>query len=171
VVVFDASVLIALARILRLDLVERTYGGGVIGPVVFDEVVTAGKRIGAPGVEQVEHAIETGWLRAVRTTAAERRLAAQILKTSRLHRGEAEALALAKRRGLLVAIDDREARSMARALGLDLVGSAGLLLEAFYRGRLGLEELEDTLLALSRVIWLSPEVVATVLKLAREEEQ
>jgi hypothetical protein len=46
-----------------------------------------------------------------------------------------------------------------------------LLLEAFYRGRLGLEELEDTLLALSRVIWLSPEVVATVLKLAREEEQ
>jgi len=171
VVVLDPSVVIALAKICDLDLVERTYGGAVIGPVVFEEVVTAGKRAGARGVEQVEHALQVGWLDVVRTTAAERRLSEQILKTSRLHRGEAETLAIAKRRRFAAVVDDKEARNMATALKLDFVGTAGVLLEAFIRGHMTRAGLEDALMELSRVIWLSPQVIAGVLKVAREEER
>lgn len=167
----DASVLIALAKIRRLKLVKLTYDGGVIGPVVFDEVVTAGKRVTALGVEQVEHGIQAGWIRLVRSTPMERRIAGRLLRTSRLHRGEAETLAFAKQRDLIAVLDDKEARSMANMLGVGLVGSAGLLLEAFYSGHQTLAELEDALLELAQATWLSAHVVATVLKLARGEKR
>ena len=48
-------------------------------------------------------------------------------------------------------------------------GAAGVLLEAFLEEHLDLEGLEEALMDLSRVTWLSPGVVATVLKVAREE--
>ena len=167
----DASVLIALARIRHLDLVRRTYGRAVIGPVVFEEVVTAGKRVGALGVEQVEHAIGLGWLSVVTPTLTERRLIKRILNTSRLHGGEAESIAIAKRRKLPVILDDKEARGVAGAHGLDLMGTAGMLLEAYFAGHLNLDLLAGILMELSAVMWLSPRVVAAVLKLAREERR
>jgi predicted nucleic acid-binding protein len=169
VAVLDASVLIALAKIRRLGVLRDTYSEALIGPVVHDEVVTAGKRIGAVGVERVEQALDSGWLRLVRPTPAERRLTTRILQGSRLHRGEAEALAIARQRGQLLVVDDKEARSLAGALGVDFVGAAGVLLEAFLEEHLTLEGLEGALVDLSGVTWLSPQVVATVLKLAREE--
>jgi len=145
------------------------YQDGLIGPVVYEEVVGAGRRIGALGVEQIEHAIDIGWLRIARPTATERQLATRILRISRLHHGEAEALAIAKQRKRALVLDDKEARSMATALGLDYVGTAGVLLEAFFQADMTLEELEDAIVDLSRVIWLSPEVVAAILRIAREE--
>lgn len=169
-VILDASVLIALAKIRRLHLVRETFKEVLIGPVVHEEVVVAGRRIRALGVEQVENCIEEGWLRVIRPTPAERRLTARIIQTSRLHLGEAETLAIAVRRRWRVIVDDKEARSVADALHLDYIGTAGSLLEAFMKGHLALEGLENALLDLSRVIWLSPGVVATILKVAREEQ-
>lgn len=168
-VILDASVLIALAKIRRLDVLQRVYGSGLIGPVVYQEVVEAGRRVGALGVEQIEHAIDLGWLRVAHPTPAERRLATRLLRASRIHQGEAEALAIAKQRKRPLVVDDKEARSMAGALRLDYVGTAGVLLEALLSGKMTLEELEDAIVDLARVIWLSPEVVASILKMAREE--
>ena len=77
----------------------------------------------------------------------------------------------ARRRGLPVVIDDKEARSVAGALGLDYRGTAGVLLEAFLLRRLTHSDLEDAVATLARVMWLSPSVVATILKTAREEKR
>ncbi len=170
-VVLDATVLIALAKIRCLDVLLRVYHDALIGPVVHEEVVIAGRRAGAPGVERIERALDRGWLRVARPTPAERRLTARILRTSRLHGGEAEALALARQRRLPLIIDDKEARSMAGGLGLDYVGTAGVLLEAFLLRHLTLSDLEDAIVNLAHVTWLSPSVVATILKTAREEKQ
>jgi len=170
VVVLDASVLIALAKMRRLSLLKETYQKALIGPAVYEEVVIAGRRVGAQGVGDVENALDAGWLGVARPTPAERRLAARILRTARLHPGEAEVLAIAKQRGYLLVVDDKEARGMAGALGLDYLGTAGVLLEAFLQGRLTLDGLESAVVDLSRVIWLSPDVVATILRIAREEQ-
>jgi predicted nucleic acid-binding protein len=43
-------VLIALAKMRRLDLLHSVYGDVLIGPHVKAETVDAGKRILAPGV-------------------------------------------------------------------------------------------------------------------------
>jgi len=171
VLVADASVLIALAKMQRLDLLRNLYGEILMGPVVKTEVVDQGRQVGARGVEQVEKALEDGWLKTVRLTATERRGMEGLLKTAKLDDGEAESLALAQARMLTLIVDDKEARALVAALGVSYLGTAGVLLEAFLRGRLSLEQLENAVQSLSRVIWLSPAVVAEILKRAREAKR
>ena len=60
---------------------------------------------------------------------------------------------------------------MAAMLGISYLGTAGVFLEAFLRGRLSLPQLEEAVQDLSQVIWLSPAVVAETLKRAREAKR
>src|SRR5207253_1752188 len=99
--VVDASVLIVLAKVRRLHLLHDVYSSVVLGPVVFSEAVVEGRRLHAPGIEQIEQALESSWLQVVRSTPAEQKLAARFARTTRLDAGESEALALASRRKLL----------------------------------------------------------------------
>ena len=71
-------------------------------------------------------------------------------------------------RSLRLVVDDKEARSVAAAAGVEHVGTAGTLLEAYFQKRLNLGELEVMLRNLSQILWLSPAVVAEILRLARE---
>jgi hypothetical protein len=59
---------------------------------------------------------------------------------------------------------------MASALGITYLGTAGVLLQAFRQKHLTLEEFEDAVGDLTRVLWLSPTVVATILKRAWERQ-
>jgi predicted nucleic acid-binding protein len=71
----------------------------------------------------------------------------------------------------LVIIDDKAARSFADVMGVAFLGTAGMLFHAFIKGHLTLAEFEDAVEVLSQTIWLSPAVVADVLKKAREAER
>ena len=170
-IVADASPLIALAKLRRLKLLRDLYGEVLIGSVVKAETIDAGKAIRAPGVEQLEIALGDGWLRLVRLTAEEHGLMQRLTTRSRLDQGEAESLALASARGLRLIVDDNEARSVASATGVSHLGTAGALLEGYMRWCLGLEELNVALGDLGRVLWLSPTVVAEVLRFARETKR
>lgn len=167
-VVADASVLIVLAKTEKLEVLKEVYGQVVIGPIVKREVLEQGKAIAAPGVERIEKAVEDGWIGLVRLTAKEESLMRRIVRTSRLHEGEAESLAMASSRSLMVIVDDKEARAVAATMRLEFLGTAGVLLEALLRGVLTLEELEEAVKDLSRVMWLSPSVVTEILKRARK---
>ena len=57
---------------------------------------------------------------------------------------------------------------MAVAAGVKVVGTAGVLLEACLGAYLDLEDLEAVLQDLIQVLWISPTVVAELLRLARE---
>jgi uncharacterized protein len=165
--VLDASVLIALAKIRHIHLIKLVYGRGLIGPVVKHEVVDEGKRIGAPGVQLVEQAMQEQWIVAVHPR--NQRLIERLARTTRLHAGEIEAISIAHQHKALVIIDDKEARHVADALGITYIGTAGLLLQAYRKKHLTIEEFEEAVTALTRVLWLSPTVVASILKKAREK--
>jgi predicted nucleic acid-binding protein len=167
VIIADASAIIGLAKMRKLELLRQVYGGVLIGPAVRIEALDQGRAISAPGVEQAEEAVEKGWLEAVRLAKKEKQLVQRILRNSRLHEGEAESLAISKSRRLPVILDDKEARAYAEMLGVELIGTAGVLLEAFIKGILTLEQLEEAVKDLSVTIWLSPAVVAEILKRAR----
>ena len=167
-IIADASAIIALAKMRRLELLSRVYGEVLIGPTVKVEALDQGRAISALGVEQVEEAIQKGRLQVARLAKKEKQLAQRILKNSRLHEGEAESLAISKSRRLPVILDDKEARAYAELLGVELIGTAGVLLEAFIKGNMTLEQLEEAVEDLSGTIWLSPSVVAEILKRARE---
>ncbi len=164
----DASPLIVFAKIGRLRFLKELYDEVLIGPVVKEETIDAGKVVRALGVEQLESAMEDGWLQVVRLTGEEQDLMRRLSDRSRLDNGESESIALASARGLQLIVDDKEARSMAAAAGIEHIGAVGALLEAYFRGHLDLEELEVTVQDITRILWLSPSVVAEVLRIARE---
>ena len=167
-IVADASPLIVLAKLQHLGLLNDLYGEVLIGPVVKAETIDAGQVVRAQGVEQLEVALEAGWLQTVHLTAQEHGLMQRLTRRSRLDQGEAESIALASVRDLRLIVDDKEARNVAAVAGVEHVGTAGALLEAHLRQCLGLGELEATLRDLSQILWISPAVVAEVLRLARE---
>ena len=60
---------------------------------------------------------------------------------------------------------------MAAASRIEHLGTAGTLLEAYLRKHLDLGELEVTLRNLTQILWISPAVVAEILRLAREAKR
>jgi predicted nucleic acid-binding protein len=166
-----ALMLIALAKMRRLDLLKAVYGDVLIGPQVKAETVDAGKRISAPAVERIEKALDDGWLQVAPLSSKEIGTAQSIVSKGGLDAGEAESLALASFRKLIVILDDRAARSFAEVIGVTFLGTAGMLFQAFVKKHLNLAELEDAVGALSQTIWLTPAVVADVLKKAREVDR
>lgn len=167
-IVADATVLIALAKMGRLELLRQVYDRVVIGGEVQKEVLHQGKAIAAPGVEHIDRAVEEGWIEVTRLTVREKKVMLRILKSTRLGEGEGESIALAHSRELMLIVDDREARALAATMRLQFLGTAGVLLEAFLKGHLTYEQLEDAVKGLSRVLWLSPAVGTEILRRARE---
>ena len=170
-IIADASVLIALAKMRRLDLLDSVYGDVLIEPPVKAETVDAGKKISARGVERIEKVLDDGWLQVARLSWKERNTAHSIVSKGGLDAGEAESLALASSRKLVVILDDRAARSFAEVMGITFLGTAGILFHAFLKRHLTLAEIEDAVEALSQTIWLAPTVVAEILKKAREADR
>ena len=169
--VADATPLIALARIHRLELLRDLYEQVLIGAVVETEVIDAGGAERAHGVEQLEAAVDAGWMETASPTDAESDLARRLARRSRLHQGEAESVALARVRDLPLVADDKEARSVAKTFGVPLIGTAGVLVHAYMRRSFGLDSLEKALRDLGETIWLSPSVVAEILRRARKAKR
>ena len=164
----DSTVIIAFAKIGRLVLLKRVFRRITISPVVKDEVVDNGLKVLAPEVRYVQQALAERWLRVTRLTDTEKKLKERLVSATTLDLGEAESIAVAKLRGITLLVDEKEARTIARGMGVEPVGSAGILLEAFKLGYLRLDELEEAVIDLARVIWLSPDIVVDIIKRARE---
>lgn len=128
IVVADASPLIALARIGRLEVLNTLFGRLLLPEAVWREVVGAGlDRAGAIAVSQAP------WME--RRAVADTGLVAVLRRD--LGAGEAEAITLAREVGAeLVLMDERMGRAVARRLGLRVTGLVGVLIEARERGLL-----------------------------------
>ncbi len=125
-VVSNASPLVNLGRIGRLDLLREIYGELLIADAVWQEVVVDGA--GQPGSLDVK---EADWIRVV--SVANRSLVQSLRKD--LDAGEAEAIALALEiEADLLLMDERLGREIAQFLGLRYTGLIGSLVEAKHRG-------------------------------------
>lgn len=120
IVVPDAGPLIYLAGAGQLELLPALYNEVVVPRIVFDEV--AG--VGLTGAREVGSA---GWLRVEESDP-------DPALTEALDRGEAAAIHLALRLRATLLVDDADARAVARARGLVVVGTLGILLGAKRRG-------------------------------------
>lgn len=125
-IVSNASPLINLARIGKLDLLPRLYGAILIPQAIWDEVVVQGA--GQPGAEEISSA---AWIR--RSTVVNTQLVRALRQD--LDAGEAEAIALALEvEAELLLMDERLGRETARHMGLRYTGVIGLLVEAKHKG-------------------------------------
>lgn len=107
-VVIDSACLIGLERINQLELL----------PALFEPVIP-------PEVER-EFGNSLSWLRVEIPSDL------TLIKTLKmlLDDGEAEAIALASERNWRIVLDDRRARSVAANLGLNIIGTIGVLVQA-----------------------------------------
>ncbi len=161
--VADATVLIIAAKLDSLYLLRDVVGQVIIGPAVYQEVLTRGIEAGAAEASYVRSAVNGGWVQMVRLSRGEQDLAEQLTRTTNLHRCEAESLALASDRRQRLIADDKEARGMARALGVQYTGTVGILMEALASNRVTTEAYEELVGRLADITWLSPSVVANML--------
>lgn len=150
--VSDASPLIALAQIDRLQLIERLFVQVVVPPAVAREITPT---LPHPPAWIVERPLSLP-------------LDPAIVRAS-LDPGESEAISLALERAAPgVVLDDRRARRLAHRLGLHVVGTLGVLLLA-KRRRL-IPALRPEIEALDRVRFhFGADVARSVLLDAGEE--
>ncbi|MCK9589713.1 MAG: DUF3368 domain-containing protein [Terrimicrobiaceae bacterium] len=126
IVVSDASPLIALARVNRVDLLRSVFGRLIIPEAVWNEVALSGADKAGSG----EFA-KADWIQIRPVTDH----ALVNLLRHDLGAGEAEAIVLAKELNAdFVLMDEQFGRSIARNLGLKVVGIVGVLIEARERG-------------------------------------
>ncbi len=157
-VVSDAGPLIGLAEIDHFGLLRKLFGRLYVPTAVYHEVVVEGK--GRPGAEEVETAVQEGWLEVMEVQES---VALVLLKVD-LDDGEAESLILAGERGAaLLLMDERKGRIRAKAMGLPLTGTVGVLILAREKGiELDLQAALDALR--NKGFRMSDELYKTVLE-------
>lgn len=155
-VVADTSALLALAACASLDLLDKLFHAVRVPPAVLRECTEAGK----PGADVLDSYL--------RDRVAEVDLEAFVIAAAGLGRGELEGMALYKRLDAdRLLLDDGRARKVARFNGIQVVGSAGVLLLAKSEGLITavrplLEQIQGA------GIYLSEPLLAEVLDLAGE---
>jgi predicted nucleic acid-binding protein len=170
-VISNAGPLMVLAKLNVLHLLQQLYGRVRFPRSVYDEVVVEGMRHGYPDaatlhifLNQMEWAAED-----VDPPSEDRGLPPALMPTdvrsSHLDRGERDVIALALSLGRCrVLIDEAAGRRMARAYGLDVKGSLGVLIEAYHRHILDADRLRlyFAQIARQRDIWINPALVERV---------
>lgn len=112
-VVIDSTCLIGLERIGQLDIL----------PALFEPVII-------PPAVQREFGISLPWLGVVTPCDQGMVVALKML----VDEGEAEAIALAYESKYQMILDDRQARAVAKNMGLFFIGTVGILVRAKQKG-------------------------------------
>lgn len=157
IVVSNSTILIGLAKINKLELLNKLFSKVYIPDAVFSEL-TQTKKIGASDIKNASY-LERKSPKDVKEVA---------LLLGNLDRGEAEVLALSKELNAdLVLVDEEKARKVVVIAGFEVMGLMGVLLMAKRYGLLKdikplIEELKK------KKFRISEDIVAEILKSARE---
>jgi len=153
-IVSNAGPLIHLTKIGRLNLLKELFKSVVIPNTVKIEVVDRGKEKGAADAFLIENEVGK-WIVAEKDINDRVK---EIAKRAGIEMGEAIAIMFAKEKGFPALIDDSAARRFAIGLGLEVIGSIGVLIKATKAGIITKEEALDGLEKLAKVMWLSVDV-------------
>lgn len=161
----NASTLIHLANIGRLELLKEFHGKVTIPPAVWQEVVIEGK--GRPGSREVQAARQSKWLEVV---PPRNRALVELLRQG-LDEGEAETIALAvEQQAEVVFLDEADARRAAEIYGLRMTGVIGLLMRAKLQGRISSLKEELDRLREEAGFWIDEQLYRQALESAGEVE-
>lgn len=158
-IVTNTSPLIILAKIDKLDLLQKIFKSIAIPPAVYRELMAKS------GVEanRLDKALD----QFVEVTSEPIMSSSILAITQHLDAGEQQAIALAYSQQSKLVIDERLGRQAARQLGIVVTGSIGVLIEGKQRGYI--DEVMPLLQQLRQHdYWLSDRLIAAAAKLADE---
>lgn len=164
-IVSNSGTLMHLTKINRLNLLKEIFGEVIIPHEVKLEVVDRGKDEGIADAFLIEKEIENGWI--VISQANDNKIK-EIAQSAGIDIGEASAIMLARNKKYSVLIDDLAARRFAAGLGIQVVGSIGVLIRSAKMHKISKIEALDALDKLGRVMWLSIDVYEDARKIVEE---
>ncbi len=167
-VVSNAGPLIALSKLGQLGLMLKLYSEVLIPREVYNEVVVNGLSVGASDAQAVDFLIQQGHVRVADVTLP----SPPPNWVQSIDPGEVEVIVLAQQQKAdWVLIDNAHARQAARQAGLSPKGTVGLLLEAFRKGYLSLQEFELLMQNIKAQpdLWISERLCDQALGQARRE--
>jgi len=160
--VSNASPLIWLAKIGKLELLRVLFGKVVIPKRVYIEAVSEEK---APDAILIEDAVKGGWVEVSEEKLEDSTILAE---AARIHLGEAEAILLARKLGADLIVDEKEASETAHIFGVTTMGTVAVLLLGLARDMLTFAEFKESLDGLiSLGFWLSVDVYNRALEEAK----
>jgi len=92
----------------------------------------------------------------------------RLVDETRIGFGEAGALILARDKKVPAILDDKEARALAKSWNLDYTSTVMVLYEAFVKNLISYDELVEDLAKLTRVMWISTDVITDVIERAKK---
>jgi len=164
----NTSPIVALAKIGRLGLLRDLYGTVFVSPFVKAESVDRGKELGASDALEIERAIREGWIKVAKLPPKQSQNIRSLIEEARIGLGEAGTLILARNKGMMAMLDDKEARAIAKSWNLKYTSTVMILYEAFVKEFISHDELIEDLAKLAKVMWISTDVITEVIKRAKK---
>jgi predicted nucleic acid-binding protein len=163
-VVSNAGPLMVLAKLHLLHLLHALYGRVHVPSSVYHETVTVGLQQGHADAQTLQDFFQQmDW----HPEAVPAHLISADLAAAALDRGERDTLALALAlKDARVLIDESVARTVARALGLKVCGSLGILVGAYRHQMIDTAALRLYFSEIARRqdIWINPALAKRVLQ-------
>jgi len=134
IVVSNSTPLIYLAKIGRLDIIQKVFERIFIPEAIFEETVIRGKALGMTDASIIERAVEA-WIIMIRVKPEVDMEYRFLNENERLGLGEREAIKLCKQLNADFFIaDDREARRVSKILNIKPIGTFGVIVQAWRHG-------------------------------------
>lgn len=149
--VFDATPLIYLAKIDRLDLVDHLDDSCVIPEAVYTEVVTTGIDHGYPDARRIEQSIEDGKFEIVAVKQSD--LHARLEHNDNLSEADVAVLACADGHDGVAVIDETYGRNVADVEGVTTRGTAYLVLKLAKEGQIKVNEARSAIDSMVEAGW------------------
>lgn len=158
-IVLDNTVLTSFAHIDRLDIPHKLFGEAYVPEGVYYEGVLKAKK--SKRVERIKKSIEAGLLKVIKPEKSDIEIAGRFQKTLGL--GERYTIAIGISKRCLIATDDLKPRKAAKELGLDIIGSLGILRLAYKRNLIDKGELIKMVEMLSEILYFTDDLEKWVL--------
>ena len=137
IVVSDSTPLISLMKAARLDTLYELFGEVLIPEAVFHEVTTNDNF-----PEEAEQIRNSAFIKVV--SVGDMKSVILLQRATGLDRGESEAIIYADVNNAdLLLMDEASGRRVARNMGLEIMGSVGVIVNAFREGYLTASDVEE----------------------------
>jgi len=145
-VVSNATPLIYLAKICRIQILKNIFQSIQVPNEVNIEVVDRGKEKRYPDAYVIEEAFNDGWITVGNLTKDNEKRASVLTEATGIDLGEAEAILLTRQKAEeTILMDQAHARTVARQFGLKPRGTLYLILVSTRRGMLSKEDAKEDL--------------------------
>jgi predicted nucleic acid-binding protein len=161
--VFDATLLIYLAKVDRLALVQQLDASCVLPERVYEEVVETGLEQGYPDARRIERAVENDSFGVM--TAESTALMSRLQDNSNLSDADIAVLASADTHDGVAVMDETYGRDVAAAEGITTRGTAYLVLKLASEGPISVDNARTVIDAIIDEGWYcAPDVYAKIVQ-------